>query len=84
MNEFPETAPQTFLTDHDLLIKIATTVDAMNHSLFGNGQPGELQRLKDRTATLEEFRWKFVGGLALLGILSGSVGAWMVRLVAGH
>lgn len=57
--------------DHDLLISIATIVDNIEHRLFGNGQPGELDELKDRTVSLEEFKNRVMGALILLSVITG-------------
>ena len=34
------------------------------HSLVGNGQPGEVQKIKDRVSSLENDRWRLTGLVA--------------------
>ncbi len=40
--------------------------------LFGNGQPGELDKIKTRLTTLERFMWLGIGGIMVMQFLSGS------------
>jgi len=49
--------------------QIETIMKRMDHALFGNGQPGELNRVNARIAALEEFKWRAVGALGLAVIL---------------
>ena len=42
--------------DRDILMQIATTVERMDYELFGNGQPGRLQKMEDRLKSLETTR----------------------------
>lgn len=61
---------------HERLSAIEVTLEHMDRRLFGNGQPGELERLAMRVSQLETHSWKIAGamGLALfvLNFLTGS------------
>ena len=49
------------------LVVIEEIVGEMRQRLYGNGQPGDIEKFSHRITALEEFRWKFVGafGVAL-------------------
>ena len=53
--------------------KIATITEATHHRLFGNGQPGELQDIRDRIVPLENSREKASGAMWVLGIGCGLI-----------
>lgn len=47
-------------------------VEAMDHRLFGNGQPGELKYIKDDVSGLKRDRWILMGAFGAFQFLSGS------------
>lgn len=65
----------------DLLIRISTQVEEMHERLFGNGQPGELDKAKSRIYDLEEWKNKASGGLVIISILIGVLGVELVKLM---
>ena len=54
-----------------ILTEIKTTVERMDHELFGNGQPGQLATIKSRIEVIEEFKSVIKGALATFGVLFG-------------
>jgi len=71
-----------------VVVRIDTTVADMHHKLFGNGQPGELDKLhgrvsavSDRVDSLENFKWKLVGisvgATTLASLLSFLIGLYL-------
>jgi hypothetical protein len=71
-------------SDHDVLIEIATTVNAMHHRLFGNGNPGELDEAKRRIADLESFKNMLIGALSLLSVITTvSTGTLIYHIILG-
>lgn len=53
------------------LARIETMVEEIYHRLFGNGQPGELDRLNSRVGKLENWRWWVMGIAVGAGIACG-------------
>lgn len=64
--------------DHDMLVKVSTVVDEIYHRLFGNGNEGELDQIKGRTGSLEEFKNKVLGAVILLSCLLGILGGGFI------
>lgn len=54
-------------TDKDRLMRIEVTVGQLHNHLLGNGQPGEIDRIKKRIAALEKFRYLLGGALVAIG-----------------
>jgi hypothetical protein len=61
------------------LVRIETVVGEIKDRLFGNGQEGELARVKTRLRTLERFRWLILGMVMLLVAVSGIAAALLNR-----
>jgi hypothetical protein len=61
--------------------------EALEHRLFGNGQPGEIDKLKADVQALSEFRWKVVAWgtviAAAIGFLTGD-GIVSLRHILGR
>lgn len=55
------------LSDEQRLVIIEEIVGELRQRLYGNGQPGDIEKICLRLSALEEFRWKFAGafGVAL-------------------
>jgi hypothetical protein len=51
--------------DSERLVRIETTITDMSKRLFGNGQPGELESLRNRIARIEAWFWRLSGGGAV-------------------
>lgn len=51
-------------------------VESRMKDLFGNGQPGLMEKMDQRITILENFRWKAIGAMALIvfltNVLTGS------------
>jgi hypothetical protein len=71
--------PHTDLTDHDLLIRIATVVESLDHRLFGNGNPGEIDKLRADQKKTQEFDNKLLGGILVLSFMLTVFGSLLVR-----
>ncbi len=54
---------------YERLAVIESVVLRLESRLFGNGQPGELQSLKDRVHRIETWFWRLAGGLCVLAFL---------------
>jgi hypothetical protein len=58
-------------SDHDLLVEINTTVNSLYGRLYGDvHNEGDIEATKTRVKNLEEFKWKLVGALGLLGAIT--------------
>lgn len=57
-------------SEGERIAALETRVDDMHHTLFGNGQPGELKEMRRK---LDEMKWWIIGA-ACAGIL-GNTGA---------
>ena len=53
-------------SDRERLAAIEAIVSRMEQRLLGNGQPGEIDKLKHRVTRLESWFWRTVGAAALL------------------
>lgn len=53
------------------LARIEILCETMNHRLFGNGQPGELDRMKDDISSLKASRVWVKGIMSTLGFIVG-------------
>jgi len=68
----------------ETLTEIKTTLERIDHQLFGNGQPGELAVLKTRLNLIEEFRSTIKGALgALAALITFIGGATLWHLISG-
>ena len=56
------------------LASIESTLDRIDHELFGNGQPGRLKEIEVRIEELEEVHDQSRGALWVLRILVGALG----------
>jgi len=54
---------------------ICENIEAIQHRLFGNGQPGELMDIKNRISTLEKFRYVLIGVALVFSAVGGISGA---------
>lgn len=70
--------------DHDLLLKVATTVDTIHDRLFGNGQPGEIHSMKRDIVGLQEYRNRLIGGVAVLTLLITVFGGMLLAHILRH
>jgi hypothetical protein len=52
-------------SDRERLATIEVIVSRMEQRLLGNGQPGEIDKLKHRVTSLESWFWRFAGAAAL-------------------
>lgn len=73
-------------TDHDLLIEISAGLKDIRGRLFGNGQPGEIQKLHSRLLAaehkvqhLDAYKWLLGGALAVVAFLLGAFGHAVVK-----
>lgn len=62
--------PTPGLSNDARLAVIEEIVGRMEQRLFGNGQEGEISKIKGRLTELEKWKWKLVGAGALLVILA--------------
>ncbi len=53
-------------TTDERLAAIETSLETLSHYLMGNGQKGVIEKMDDRISILEQFRWQFAGGFALI------------------
>lgn len=75
------------MSNEDLAIMIArleTTLTRIDHILFGNGQPGELDKMQKRIKVTEEFRSSIRGALAVLTFLMTIFGGMVVTHIINH
>lgn len=61
------------------IAKIEVMVTDMHERLFGNGQPGELDKLSKRVTSLEHDRSVAKGGFAVLTTFVGFIGWAHIR-----
>lgn len=61
--------PRPNATDSERIALIEQMMGDMQYRLFGNGQPGQLQRIDRRLARLESWRSKWAGAAALAALL---------------
>ena len=66
------------LSDHDLLLVISTELKDMKHRLLGNGQPGEIEIIRNRVLGLENFKSYTTGMLALISVAISAFGATLL------
>lgn len=59
----------------ELLIEIRTIVKTMEHRLFGNGQPGEIDKLHD----LQNWKSKIQGALAVISTTMIIMGGFLIK-----
>ena len=52
--------------DHDILIRVDSQIEDIHRRLFGNGQPGQIEKLANLTSKLEDFKNRFLGALLFL------------------
>jgi hypothetical protein len=52
--------------DRERLAAIEAIVSRMEQRLLGNGQPGEIDKLKQRVTRLESWFWRAAGAAALV------------------
>jgi hypothetical protein len=52
-------------SDRERLAAIEAIVSRMEQRLLGNGQPGEIDKLKNRITRLESWFWRAAGAVAL-------------------
>jgi hypothetical protein len=82
---FPQEPDYCNMECREMLIRLCQRYDSLERSLIGNGQPGEIVKLRNRIGSLEDFRawvrgafWAIGGALTLiltgLGILLGRRG----------
>ncbi len=50
----------------DKIVETHTLVTELKHTLVGNGQPGEIPKLKTRLSWLERIAYTGLGGLAVM------------------
>jgi len=53
-------------SDRERLAAIEAIVSRMEQRLLGNGQPGEIDKLKHRVTRLESWFWRAAGAVALV------------------
>lgn len=56
---------------NDTLVSIQTTVEDMHHRLFGNGQPGIIDRFDARIKDLEAQKSRVLGAVTLIKYSAG-------------
>ena len=56
-------------SDRDLLIEVATIVRKMDQRLFGNGQPGEIDKMNREIRSLSSYRNRLVGAIGTVTFL---------------
>lgn len=59
-------SPKPDSTDAERIASMETVLYDMHSRLFGNGQPGEIEKLKDRISSMERWMWRCVGGAAVV------------------
>jgi hypothetical protein len=64
------------------LAVIESMVHDIHGRLFGNGQPGELEKLKARVGVLERIGWMTAGACTTVGIIWAAV-TQLAPLLAG-
>lgn len=62
--------PDPNSSDKERLAVIQHFVGDMHQRLFGNGQPGEIQTLKERVESLEKWMWRVMGAAGALASLA--------------
>jgi len=73
-------APIGELTDHDLLVRIATQMQ----DLAGNGQPGRVSRLESEVHRLDRWRYWMMGAIAAIGVALASGITVFAAVLQGH
>lgn len=53
-------------TDSERIIAIETTVFGMSQRLYGNGQPGDIDKIYSKIESIERFKWQAIGALGLI------------------
>ena len=66
-------------SDRDLLIEVATIVRKMDERLFGNGQPGEIDKMNKEIRSLTSYRNRIVGAVGTVTFLLLAFGAVLLE-----
>ncbi len=69
--------------DSACLAKIEVIVKDMHTRLFGNGQPGELDKLRDRILPLESHRHQFIGAVGVVSFILLLLGGTFIAHILG-
>jgi hypothetical protein len=59
--------------DSDLASRVSvveSTVESLDHRLYGNGQPGDIKLIHDKLDDLRQWHWKMIGALTLLSVVT--------------
>ncbi len=71
-------------TDRDLLIEVSTLVREMHTRLFGNGQPGDIDRINKEVRNLSSYRNKLIGAVTIVAFLLTVFGGVLVAHILSH
>lgn len=66
-------------SDRDLLIEVATIVRKMDERLFGNGQPGEIDKMNKEIRSLTSYRNRLVGAVSTVTFILLAFGAVLLE-----
>lgn len=73
--------PKPGLSNDARLAVIEEIVGRMEQRLFGNGQEGEISKIKGRLTSIEQWRSKLGGGAAAMKVVWGIVGAALLLVL---
>jgi hypothetical protein len=61
---------------------LTKTIEKLNERLFGNGQPGTIDKLEERLRLVENSRWKSIGEKAAYSAVGAAAGAILTAVAA--
>lgn len=67
----------------ELLIRTATIVEGLDKRLFGNGQPGEIDILRDKIDDIKGWKNKVQGALGVVGAGMTLFGGLLIKHLMG-
>lgn len=70
-------------TDRDMLIEVSTLVREMHTRLFGNGQPGEIEKIQKDVKSLDRYRNQVKGAFAIVSFFLIIFGGVLLAHVLG-
>jgi hypothetical protein len=72
-------------TDRDMLIEVSTLVREMHTRLFGNGQPGEIDKINKDVKSLVMYRSRLIGALSVVTfVLLAFGGVLLANILNSH
>lgn len=71
-------------TDRDMLIEVSTLMREMHGRLFGNGQPGEIDKINKEVRGLTNYRNRLIGAVSTITFLLLAFGGILLAHILSH